>query len=87
MFTLIDFLIKLLGGYTKQEYNQVLIEVTALTNTISVKSDQIEMLNAEKTTLSEKNKKLQEENESLSKVKDSLIIHVEGGKVWVEDNE
>lgn len=84
---MIDFLIKLLGGYTKQEYNQVLIEVTALTNTISVKSDQIEMLNAEKTTLSEKNKKLQEENESLSKVKDSLIIHVEGGKVWVEDNE
>ena len=84
---MIDFLIKLLGGYTKQEYNQVLIEVTALTNTISVKSDQIEMLNAEKTTLSEKNKKLQEENETLSKVKDSLIIHVEGGKVWVEDNE
>ena len=84
---MIDFLIKLLGGYTKQEYNQVLIEVTALTNTISVKSDQIEMLNAERTTLSEKNKKLQEENESLSKVKDSLIIHVEGGKVWVEDNE
>lgn len=84
---MIDFLIKLLGGYTKQEYNQVLIEVTALTNTITVKSEQIEMLNAEKTTLLEKNKSLQEENESLSKVKDSLIIHVEGGKVWVEDNE
>lgn len=84
---MIDFLIKLLGGYTKQEYNQVLIEVTALTNTITVKSEQIEMLNAEKTTLEEKNKSLQEENESLSKVKDSLIIHVEGGKVWVENNE
>lgn len=84
---MIDFLIKLLGGYTKQEYNQLLIEVTALTNTISVKTDQIESLNAEKTTLTQKIESLQEENESLSKAKDSLIIHVEGGKVWVEDNE
>ena len=65
------FLIHLLGGYTSSEYNQLSLE--------------IDSLKKENTDLSEKINKLQTQVDSLSKLKDSFIIHVDGGKVWIEN--
>lgn len=65
------FLIHLLGGYTSSEYNQLSFE--------------IDSLNKENTNLSEKINLLQSQVDSLSKIKGSFIIHVDGGKVWIEN--
>ena len=39
----------------------------------------------ENTNLSEKINSLQSQVDFLSKIKDSFIIHVDGGKVWIEN--
>ena len=74
------FLIHLLGGYTSSEYNQLSLEIDSLNNILAAKNNEIES-----TDLSEKINKLQSQVDSLSKIKDSFIIHVDGGKVWIEN--
>ena len=64
-------LIHLLGGYTSSEYNQLSVENTSLTEQI--------------TTLTSKNKDLQTQVDNLNKIKDSFVIKVDGGKVWIEN--
>ena len=51
----------------------------------SSKNNEINHLKKEDTDLSEKINKLQSQVDSLSKIKDSFIIHVDGGKVWIEN--
>lgn len=75
---MLRFLIHLLAGYTSAEYNQLSLEIDSLNNTLSIKTDQIDELKKE-------NKDLQTQIDSLSKIKDSFIIHVDGGKVWIEN--
>lgn len=75
---MIRFLIHLLGGYTSAEYNQLSLEIDSLNNTLSTKTDQIDKLKKE-------NKDLQTQVDNLNKIKDSFVIKVDGGKVWIEN--
>lgn len=79
------FLIHLLGGYTSSEYNQLSFEIDSLNNILNTKNDEIDSLKKENTDLSEKINSLQSQVDSLSKIKGSFIIHVDGGKVWIEN--
>lgn len=79
------FLIHLLGGYTSSEYNQLSFEIDSLNNILNTKKDEIDSLKKENTNLSEKINSLQSQVNSLSKIKGSFIIHVDGGKVWIEN--
>lgn len=79
------FLIHLLGGYTSTEYNQLSLEIDSLNNILAAKNNEIDHLKKESTDLSEKINKLQSQVDALSKIKYSFIIHVDGGKVWIEN--
>lgn len=80
-----NFIIHILGGYTSSEYNKLKCLMNLVDSENKSLKEYVNKTKTENESLLKQVASLQDQLNVLNKVKGSFIIHVDGGKVWIEN--